>query len=180
DKVPFGSIHGRFQPFHNAHLAYAQAALRIAKRLYVGLTKILTEHQIGADVAPHRYEEMSNPLTYFQRVEIITQALTSEGIPRERFEIGPFPVEVPNRLSEFWPKKNLCFTTIVDDWNIEKIRTLKEEGYEVVVLDDLNLKHLNIATGTEIRRLFRDKDQSWRLFVPSGVSSCLATHGWTL
>ncbi len=177
--IPFGSIHGRFQPFHNAHLAYAMAALEHVERLYIGLTKVLTEETIGQDIAPHRFKPEENPLTYYQRVEMTTCALLEAGVAAVRFRVGPFPVEVPDRLPEFWPKTGPCFTTNVADWNQRKIEILTSAGYEVTVLS-LDLSGVAVTCGTKIRELFRAGDQSWIDYVPKGTSACLTERGWML
>src|SRR5450432_2818278 len=97
------SINGRFQPFHNGHLAYLRAALDRAEHVYVGLTRVLTEPGIGGEVAPHRLQSDANPFSYFERCELIRAALDAAGVDRSRWSIGPFPIEVPERLPEFWP-----------------------------------------------------------------------------
>lgn len=174
-----GSIHGRFQPFHNAHLAYAVAALKHAEWLYIGLTKVLTEESIGQEIAPHRFKSEENPLTFYQRVEVTKRALLDAGVAPERFYIGPFPVEVPHRLPEFWPRTGLCFTTNVDVWNQRKIEILTCAGYDVSVLE-LDLLDKPVTSGTEIRKLFRDGNKSWRDYVPTGTAECILEHGWKL
>lgn len=178
--VPFGSIHGRFQPFHNAHLAYALSALGRAHRIYVGLTRVLTESSISAEAAPHRFEELENPLTYYQRARVITSALTEAGISPSKFEIGPFPIEVPKRLKEFWPMELPCFTTNVAAWNQTKISILRDEGYQVVTLDDLKLTNVAVNSGSEIRKRFRAGDQSWHDFVPTGTARRITEAQWSL
>lgn len=177
--IPQASIHGRFQPFHNAHLSYALAALGHTEKLYVGLTRVLTEENIGQGIAPHRFKSEENPLSYYQRSMIITRALLHAGVPPERFAIGPFPIEVPVRLLEFWPKFEVCFTTNVDDWNQRKIGILQSLGYDVNVLD-LDLDGIKVTSGTKIRSLFRTNDPSWLDYVPAGTAACLSECGWTL
>jgi nicotinamide mononucleotide adenylyltransferase len=177
--IPLGSIHGRFQPFHNAHLAYAMAALQHVERLYIGLTKVLTEETIGQDIAPHRFKPEENPLTYYQRVEVTTRALLEAGVAPVRFDVGPFPVEVPDRLPEFWPKTGPCFTTNVGYWNQRKIEILTGSGYDVTVLD-LDLSGVPVTSGSKIRELFRAGDQSWHDYVPKGTTACILEHGWII
>jgi nicotinamide mononucleotide adenylyltransferase len=175
----FGSIHGRFQPFHNAHLVYALSALRHVEKIYIGLTKILTEEAIGNDVAPHRFKAEENPLTYYQRSVIISRVLLNSGIPQERFDVGPFPIEVPSRLSEFWPIYAPCFTTQVADWNRRKIEILNEIGYKAIVLD-LSLDGVKVTSGTEIRKLFRAGDMAWKQYVPAATAACIEENSWKL
>lgn len=60
--------------------------------------------------------------------------LDHEGIDPKRIRIGPFPIEEPERLAEFWPMSSPCFTTFVD-WNVRKVEVLKTLGYKVEIVD---------------------------------------------
>lgn len=171
-----GSIHGRFQPFHNGHLAYALAALKAVDTLYVGLTRVLTEPGIGGEIAPHRLQKESNPLNYFERSRVIRAALISAGVSESRFQIGPFPMEEPGRIPEFWPLSYPCYTTIVDDWNWRKIEELERLGYQVIVLQDVVTENLKVTSGTEIRRLIRSNNSSWTNFVPEGTKRIIEEY----
>lgn len=169
--LDLGSIHGRFQPFHNGHLAYALEALERCDRLYVGLTKVLTEQGIGGEVSAHRLEEKSNPLNYFQRSEVIMAALEGAGVARARIIVGPFPIEVPERLEEFWPACLPCFTTIKDEWNVRKIQELKGLGYAVEVLT--LPRGISYESGSAIREKMRIGDTSWKNSVPEAAWALL-------
>jgi len=161
------SVHGRFQPFHNGHLGYIEAALRRADHLYIGLTRVLTEPGIGGDLAPHRLRMRDNPFTYYQRCAIVQAALDSEGVDRSRWSVGPFPIEAPDRLPEFWPTEGLCLTTIVDAWNEEKVRVLRSHGYEVEILDVAPSDR--IRTGTAVREGLRMGGDAWKSWTPEGA-----------
>ncbi len=163
-RYKIASIHGRFQPFHLAHFRYLQLALEQAENIYIGLTKILTEQKVGLETAPHRQNLDSNPLTYFERTSLIKSIMLAEGIDINRVEIGPFPIENPARLPEFWPQELVCFTTNVSAWNEEKIQTLREIGYTVEILE-LGNQQL-FMSGTEIRTLIKKGDDRWKEFVP--------------
>jgi nicotinamide-nucleotide adenylyltransferase len=165
------SIHGRFQPFHNGHLAYLRAALLRADHVYIGLTRVLTEEGIGGDVAPHRLQVESNPFTYFQRRGLIRAALDEADIDPARWTIGPFPIEAPGRLHEFWPLDLPCFTTHKDPWNAKKIEILEELGYPVAVLTVAPSP--SIRSGTDIRAAIRAGDPAWRDWVPKGSLSLI-------
>ena len=162
-----GSIHGRFQPFHNGHLGYLRAALERTESVYIGMTRVLTEPGIGGDVAPHRLKSESNPFTYFERCQIIEAVLDREDIDPRRIRIGPFPIEEPERLAEFWPLAAPCFTTLVDDWNVRKVEVLKTLGYNVEIVEVPT--SAAIRSGTLIRAAMRERDLSWRDWVPKGA-----------
>lgn len=165
-KFEFASIHGRFQPFHLGHFAYLKAAFLRADRVYIGLTRVLTERAGEHQHALHRDLDSENPLSYFERVEHIRAALKAQGIDRTKFDIGPFPIENVERLPEFWPTHLPCLTTRVTGWNDEKIRLLTAQGYHVEVLDVDDQDAFR--SGSEIRALIRAGDAEWKDFVPGG------------
>jgi len=172
--MKIASIHGRFQPFHNAHMEYAKAALENCDLLYIGLTKVLPAGLfLGQEHAPHRDLISSNPFSYAERVSIIENALRVEGIGVERFRIVPFPIENIRRLPEFWSKDHQCFTTIRDKWNLTKIEILRDAGYEVDVLKDSPWEGDAYASGTEIREMIRNENDEWRSFVPRGSAEMI-------
>jgi nicotinamide mononucleotide adenylyltransferase len=174
--IELGSIHGRFQPFHNAHLEYAKQALDRSERIYIGLTRTLPDIGPIDQSAPHRLKEESNPFTYFQRAAIISAAMASAGFSSERFSVGPFPIEKPELLEQYWPNGLPCFTTIVDGWNSRKRELLTGLGYEVVVLNHGGWAGEQYRSGTEIRRLIRVGDPSWQDYVPSGAADVIRQY----
>ena len=123
---PVGSVHGRFQPFHNGHLEYLAAARAHCSFLWVGITQINIRALAASPVDPHREKPVNNPLTYFERAKLITAVLVDEGWPLSSFAIVPFPIEDPVNLATFLDLSVPIFTTVYDDWNREKVRLLKE------------------------------------------------------
>ena len=93
--IELGFIHGRFQLFHNDHLNYALLAKAQCKKLIVGITSPENATLIREDIDPHRSEAASNPFTYYERFNMVKLALLEAGIPREDFEITPYPIERP-------------------------------------------------------------------------------------
>jgi nicotinamide mononucleotide adenylyltransferase len=165
-----GSVHGRFQPFHNDHLEYALAALKHCEYLWIGITKY--------DVTPTDYNPLgrprekpeNNPLTYFERIRMISQALIEVGVSRARFEFVPFPIETPKRLPSFMPRSVTCFTTVCEPWNEEKIAVLTELGYGVEVLWRRESK---AVTGGIIRADIVAGGQCWRTMVPPATARAI-------
>lgn len=163
------SIHGRFQPFHNGHLKYAQAALERSEFLYIGLTKVFPSLEPASTVSIHRDYAENNPFLYRERVDIIRSSLLSAGVDLSRFLIGPFPIEQPEKIREFVDPSGVCYTTVVDQWNIEKIGSLEKHGFRVEVLKDGAWVDEYIKSGTQIRALIRDGNSSWEDYVPAGA-----------
>lgn len=167
-----GSVHGRFQPFHNGHLDYVLEAFGRADFLWVGLTQIFIPISDDLNEAG-REKATSNPLTFRDRCELVDAALTGAGISRDRFRITPFPIETPERLEQFIPNGCLCFTTLVNEWNDEKVKRLNSNGFPTEILGLSVPDNMRVTSGAEIRRLIRAKDPSWARFVPPAVAELI-------
>lgn len=159
-----GSVHGRFQPFHNEHLEYVLRAYRRCGFLWVGITK----YDLDTETSPlgrEREKPANNPLTYSERITIITAALRDEGISPDTFAFVPFPIEHPQKLKQFISPSVTCFTTICEKWNLEKIEVLKKEGYSVEVLWEREKK----VTGSFIREQILKGNSVWKELVPAAT-----------
>jgi nicotinamide mononucleotide adenylyltransferase len=111
-----GSVHGRFQPFHNDHLQYLLAAKEQCKFLWVGITKYDITQFDANPLGSHRERPENNPLTYFERITMIREAVVEADVPIGSFGFVPFPIETPSHLPAFMPISIPCFTTICEDW----------------------------------------------------------------
>lgn len=172
--INVGCVHGRFQPFHNGHLDYLMSAFGRCQFLHIGITQF-TRIFIDDRGMPRNLSS-SNPLTYWQRVEIIRSSLEAEGVSRDRFAFTPFPIETPSLLPEFISREIVCYTTIVSEWNNEKIQTLEDQGYTVEVLPTSVADGVRVTTGTSIREMFRSGRADWRSFVPTGARSKISEY----
>lgn len=173
--VKQGSVHGRFQPFHNGHLDYVLEAFNHAEFIWVGLTQIFIPRSDLLNESS-RERATSNPLTFLERYDLVEAALIDAGIARRRFRITPFPIESPERLREFIPPACLCFTTLVNEWNDEKVKRLNENGFPTKILSLSVPDNMRVTSGTEIRRLIRANDPSWGRFVPPRVAEIIDTR----
>lgn len=170
-----GSVHGRFQPFHNGHLEYVMGAMEKCSHLYVGITQYQTEHLVNAsDLAPHRAMHSENPLTFFERLGCIRRALEDVGVLPDRYTVIPFPIERPASLPEFLPTTVPIFTTIYDDWNREKVRVLNHQGYDVEVLWERTTKAIS---GSQVRAALADGAAQVEEWVSPSVLRYLASIG---
>jgi cytidyltransferase-like protein len=165
---PEASVHGRFQPPHNGHLEYILEAKRRCEFLWVGIVRYNIRESLPSPVAPHRAQRMANPLTYFERVQIITEMLLDAGIPRHEFSCTPFPIDEPELLPDFMSKSIPCFTTIYEPWNREKIARLEQLGYQVVVLYE-RTKTAKIFEGQVIRENILSGQSDWEKMVPAAT-----------
>src|SRR3546814_2311702 len=80
-------------------------------------------------------------------------------------------------LHEFVPPGSVCFTTLVNEWNDEKVRRLNEQGFPTETLGLSVPDNMRVTSGTEIRRLIRASDPSWARFVPEAVAEIIEEIG---
>jgi len=158
------SVHGRFQPLHNAHLEYIATAKKCCRHLWIGITKYDADHL--NPLGRHRDKPEANPLTYFERIQIIREALIDVGINPSEFSFVPFPIEHPSALPLFLPHSIPCITTICEDWNREKIQLLKDAGYKIIILWEREPKEI---TGSKIRADIAAGGVGWQHPVPAAT-----------
>jgi nicotinamide mononucleotide adenylyltransferase len=174
EQIPAGSVHGRFQPFHNEHLEYVLEAKRRCEFLWIGITKYDVTPTELSPLARLRERPENNPLTYFERINTIADALADAGVGRLSVGFVPFPIETPQRLTAFMPLSVPCFTTICEEWNREKIRVLESCGYVVIVLWERAKKNI---TGSAIRDDILNGGSAWRSMVPAATSRAIDSFG---
>ena len=145
------------------HQEYIHAAIERCDFLWIGIARPDIQEDLPCDIAKHREDRESNPLTYFERIRIIREMLFNLGVRQSQFDFVPFPIDQPERLRDFLDISVVCFTTIYDDWNRHKINVLKKLGYEVEVLWEREHKKYN---GQIIRELIRNSLGGWEEMVP--------------
>jgi len=169
----YGSVHGRFQPLHNEHLEYLLEAKRHCHYLWVGITQYNIKNLSESPEGAHRELPFNNPFSYFERVEMITNALVNEGIPINDFGIIPFPIETPQSLPGFLPTNIPIYTTIREEWNQRKITLLTSVGYRVIEL--LKGKEKSVE-GEKIRLSIVRGDKDWENVVPQVTWQLVAKY----
>jgi len=160
----WGSAHGRFQPLHNEHLEYLLEAKKRCHYLWIGITQFNIKNLSESPEDRHRELPFNNPFSYFERVEMITNALVNENIPLSDFGLFPFPIETPRLLHDFLPTSIPIFTTICEEWNRHKISMLTSMGYKVVVLWERLEKSIE---GKNIRLSIAHGNNDWENTVPT-------------
>jgi nicotinamide mononucleotide adenylyltransferase len=170
--IPRASVHGRFQPLHLEHLDYLRRAFSRASYVYVGITQFRLDDLRHLDLAPdeHRSRPENNPLTFFERSELLRAALHEDAVDPARYQIIPFPIEIPEELPQFLDRSVPIFTTYVDEWNAKKADLLREHGYTVEVLVSREPARFS---GSMLRSLMIDEDSSWKDMVPSSTIALL-------
>ena len=164
--APLGIIHGRFQPFHNEHLAYLRLAAARSEELVVGITNPEPDAALReeTDASRHRLEE--NPYEYWQRLLMIEAVLNSEGLEGR---VVPFPISEPAKLRHYVPAGGVHYLRVFDAWGEEKVRRLQSLGHDVVVLEPGAEKKL---AGSDVRAAMRDGG-AWQELVPGSVARVL-------
>jgi nicotinamide mononucleotide adenylyltransferase len=175
-KQKLASVHGRFQPFHKGHLEYFLEAFDRYEFVLIGITQFVRRRLVGVapESAAHRAFPASNPLTYFERTELIRAALEEAGVESFRYRVTPFPIEEPVELLEFIPLGVPALTTTYDAWNRTKIELLQAQGYEVVNLWTREVKEYS---GQDLRSKLLAGDEKWRQLVPDSVAVLLDAWG---
>jgi nicotinamide mononucleotide adenylyltransferase len=159
---------------HAQHLEYLLAAAERCDLLYVGITQPRLDLLRAAPGAQaHRHDPLSNPLTYAERAELVTECLLAAGVDRAAFTVRPFPIERPELLTRNVPLTATAFTTVCDEWNLHKIELLRRLGYPVRVLFTRDAGRL---TGSTVRRLMAQGSPEWTSLVPEAARDWLLRH----
>ena len=162
-----GIVHGRFQPFHLDHLNYAMEAKKHCDYLIVGVTNSDPTFTNKDLTNPDRSLKSANPLSYFERLIMIREALLETGMSYDCFDIVPFPINRPELIAFYVPTDATHYITIYDDWGRRKLHLLESQGFKVVVLWDKRPEDKNVSA-TEIRRNIAMGVQ-WEHLLPTAV-----------
>lgn len=174
-KDPVGVIHGRFQMLHLGHMEYLLAGKERCEHLLIGISNPDASLVRYSAANPHRSAPRSNPLSYYERFEMLRGAMLEAGVPREDFDIVPFPINCPELLFNYVPRDAKFYMTLYDEWSEEKRRTLLALGCEVEVMWRRSNAE-KAYSGTEVRRRIRSGGE-WSHMVPPSVYAYAVAHG---
>lgn len=166
---------GRFQPPHNEHVEYIVEAKRRCRFLWVGIVRPDVQKMLPSAEAVHRQEFYANPLTYFERVQILERALVEAGIGRAEFACTPLPLDEPELLPDFMSLQTPCLTTDCELWNEKKKLKLERAGYRVEVL--FKRDPTKKVEGRRIREAIVDGDLKWEALVPAATKEAVYRLG---
>jgi nicotinamide mononucleotide adenylyltransferase len=107
----------------------------------------------------------TNPFTYFERVVMVRDALLDRGLQSHEFLIVPFPIHEPELYRCYAPASAVHFIRVYSEWEQEKVRRLRGQGFIVEILDPGEEKEVS---GEEVRSLMRS-DLPWEHLVPHGT-----------
>lgn len=167
-----GVIHGRFQILHNDHLAYLLAGMGLCRHLVVGITNP-DPHLTRDDAADRKRSTLqANPLTYYERYQLVQASLEGAGIAPERFSIVPFPINLPELYRYYVPLDATFFLTIYDDWGRRKLEQFEALGLAVHILRDVPSEEKGISAVDVRNRLV--SGEPWEHMVPPAVATLIS------
>lgn len=169
-----GIIHGRFQLLHNGHLEYLLEGMKRCEYLLIGITSPDRDDTKYTAANPHRSLSRSNPMTYYERFEMIKLAMLDCSIPREKFDIVPFPINVPEKLFNYVPKNGKYLMTLYDEWSQEKYEILTALGCDIEVMWERKNEQ-KITSGSEVRSKIVH-GEPWEALVPKSVYQFIRSH----
>ena len=170
-----GLVYGRFQILHLKHVEYILEAKMRCKRLYIGITMSDDLHVSGGEEDNYRVRRSANPLTYIERYEMLRDTLLSFGVPREEFEIIPFPIDRVEYLGQYLPEGAVCFMSICDEWTANNEKRFEKLGIPVEVLWRRTKEEKGVS-GSQIRQRIL-ADEKWDDLVPKTVFDYVLSHG---
>ncbi len=162
-----GVVHGRFQVMHLKHMEYIMAAKMRCNKLFIGLTNPDSMHTRETIHDIGRGERSANPLTYFERYEMIRAALKDFKIPEAQYDILPFPISCPEYLLQYVPKDAVYYMGIYDAWDEEKYKTLQSLGLKTEILWRRPIEAKGV-TASQVRNYIAT-GQEWSHLVPRSV-----------
>lgn len=175
--VETGVIFGRYQIFHLKHMEGVLAAKMRCNKLYIGITHPdIVAYAATSPLDVNGVTKMDNPLTYFERMEMIQGALRDFGVKRKEFEIIPFPVSQPDLITQYAPKNATYYMSICTPWDEEKYRILQSQGLKIQVLWRRDQEEMGM-TGKNIRELITMNNNEWQQHVPRSVAEYIIEHG---
>ncbi len=166
-----GVIHGRFQVFHNDHLKYLLSGKERCRHLVVGITNAEADMIQEEAADPQRSTPLANPLTYFERYQLVRWALLEANVSHRDFSIVPFPISQPDRYHYYVPMDAVFFLSIYDDWGRRKREYFESLGVKTIILREVKKEEKGLSA-TEVRqRMLQDKP--WKHLLPTAVSDLL-------
>ena len=169
-----GVVNGRFQVLHLKHMEYILAAKMRCKKLFIGLTNPDSLHTRESVNDANRSAKSANPLTYYERYEMIRGAMREFNVPESEYDILPFPINCPEYILQYVPENAVYYMGICDEWDEEKYKILRSLGLKTEVLWRKTQEEKGI-TSSWVRSCIAT-DHEWAHLVPKSVYKYLTDH----
>lgn len=173
--IETGVVNGRFQVMHLKHMEYILAAKMRCNKLYIGLTNPDSMRTRDSVHDINRSEPSANPLSYFERYEMIRGAMREFNVPESQYDILPFPINCPEYLLQYLPKDGVHFLGLYDEWDEEKYKILQSLGVNIEILWRKPEEEKGV-TSSWIRTCIAT-GQEWEHLVPKSVYRYLTETG---
>ncbi len=157
DRPGPGCVTGRFQPVHGDHLRLMRHALHERGALVVAITNPDPGARHADPRSAHRHRDDANPLTYWQRAELIRAALAAPEV-----RIVPFDLGRPEHWAGYVPLDAVQYVGLAGEWERAKARRLADAGYRVREVPPPPWPR---RSGTAIRAALR-AGAGWEAMVP--------------
>jgi nicotinamide mononucleotide adenylyltransferase len=174
-KWPLVAVCGKFQPFHVEHLKYVLKAFEVGEHAIIGITNPDPTYIRMEETDPQRSTSEANPFTYYERYMMVVGSLRDYGIDPLRYDIVPFPINVPGSWFNYIPKHAVFLLTLYDEdkWLQVRKRKLEDKGIRTEVLWSKPNKGV---VGAEVRRRIR-AGLEWEELVPQATSRVIKDLG---
>ncbi len=159
--LPLIAFTGRFQPFHCQHLEMVRFALQHASQILIGITNPDAEHREQHPSSRHRHLAESNPLSLWQRRQLIEAALIEDGLAKSSWDIVAFPLDQSERWPALVPLGTPQLVRVFSEWEREKVRRFEMAGYPTLVIEGDPAERLSAS---DVRTALRNTQQ-----VPTSV-----------
>ena len=171
NKIPFITVHGRFQPpLHVNHWKYVSTGFEMADHVTLLITNPFNDESFDAS-ASWRNDPENNPFTYDERVFMFNEFFKAMGIDVERYDIRPFNIKDPAAFAALNPSvPNLV--NVYSEWSMKKVEAFQEHSLKVIRLDQA--KSIPVS-GTKLREIIKthtgDLDKLGEKLVAAGLMS---------
>ena len=174
-RFSLGVIHGRFQVLHNDHLQYLLAGKRLCRHLVIGITNPDPALSREDQTDLHRSRPLANPLTYYERYQLVRAVMVDAGVGEADFSVVPLPINLPELFRYYVPMDAIFLLSIYDEWGRRKLSRLRELGLTTHVLWEVPPQEKGLSA-EDIRHRMIDR-LPWEQMVPAGVAAMLQQWG---
>jgi nicotinamide-nucleotide adenylyltransferase len=167
--MPNVMVHGRFQPFHNEHLAYVREGLdRASGYLVVGITNPFpaSHPEGGFSGDDHRHDPDANPYTFLQRARMVQLSLAAEGVDLSTVLVIPLDLDRLDRCSAFAAEVEQL-VNVQEEWDEEKCVRFADAGFSVI-----RFHRRRTMSGSQVREMIERRESVDHL-LPCGTLAVL-------